>query len=186
MGLLLKRHLPVLFSMFYLFFQSDELIGSEEAIGARNATLEMEEKFSPRIRMSGTTIRPKEAILVILALALLVFSIMLFYKHWSKNYRELNTLPYYAYLYKVRIRLYKCKIHILVGCLQKFAFQVVLSPAKLFRVQNNCWKAAKSINFSQEENRLNSNKTNVINSRPTGGHYSLNDLCIYGIVFLNA
>ena len=92
--------------MFYLFFQSDELIGSEEAIGARNATLEMattEEKFSPRIRMSGTTIRPKEAILVILALALLVFSIMLFYKHWSKNYRELNTLPYYAYLYKVRI-----------------------------------------------------------------------------------
>lgn len=80
--------------------QSDELIGSEEAIGARNATLEMEEKFSPRIRMSGTTIRPKEAILVILALALLVFSIMLFYKHWSKNYRELNTLPYYAYLYK--------------------------------------------------------------------------------------
>ena len=87
-------------------FQSGELIGSEEAIGARNATLEMattEEKFSPRIRMSGTTIRPKEAILVILALALLVFSIMLFYKHWSKNYRELNTLPYYAYLYKVRI-----------------------------------------------------------------------------------
>ena len=91
--------------MFYLFFQSDELIGSEEAIGARNATLEMEEKFSPRIRMSGTTIRPKEAILVILALALLVFSIMLFYKHWSKNYRELNTLPYYAYLYKVRLQL---------------------------------------------------------------------------------
>ena len=72
----------------------------------------MATEFSPRnIRMSGTTIRPKEAILVILALALLVFSIMLFYKHWSKNYRELNTLPYYAYLYKVRRVLCKCKIH---------------------------------------------------------------------------
>ena len=111
-------------------FQSGELIGSEEAIGARNATLEMattEEKFSPRIRMSGTTIRPKEAILVILALALLVFSIMLFYKHWSKNYRELNTLPYYAYLYKVRILLRGANVRYILGCLQKFTFQVGIS-----------------------------------------------------------
>ena len=58
--------------------------------------------FTPQITMSGTEIRPKEAVLVMLALALLVFSICLFFKHWSKNYRDINTLPYYAYLYKVK------------------------------------------------------------------------------------
>ena len=66
-----------------------------------NNTLQDFASTSPRIRMSGTEIRPKEVILVLLALALLVFSIGLFFKHWSKNYREINTLPYYAYLYKV-------------------------------------------------------------------------------------
>lgn len=55
----------------------------------------------PRVRNSGTQIRFKEVVLVLLALALLVFSIALFFKHWSKNYREINTVPYYAYLYKV-------------------------------------------------------------------------------------
>ena len=88
--------------------QAEELIGSQEQL--KNATTSassaseaaaVEDDMSPRIRMSGTEIRPKEAILVFLALALLVFSIALFFKHWSKNYREINTLPYYAYLYKV-------------------------------------------------------------------------------------
>jgi len=62
----------------------------------------MQDSFSPpHIRMSGTEIRPKEVVLILLALALLVFSIWLFLKHWSKNYRDINSLPYYAYLYKV-------------------------------------------------------------------------------------
>ena len=53
------------------------------------------------VRVSGTDIRPKEAILVSLALLLLVFSVALFFKHWRKNYWDINQLPYYAYLYKV-------------------------------------------------------------------------------------
>ncbi len=30
-----------------------------------------------------------------------VFSVALFFKHWRKNYWDINQLPYYAYLYKV-------------------------------------------------------------------------------------
>ena len=39
-------------------------------------------------------------ILIVLALLLLVCSISLFFKHWKKNYRDINQLPYYAYLYQ--------------------------------------------------------------------------------------
>ena len=45
-------------------------------------------------------VRAKEAILVSMALTLLVCSILLFFKHWKKNYRDINQLPYYAYLYQ--------------------------------------------------------------------------------------
>ena len=45
-------------------------------------------------------VRAKEAILVTMALTLLVCSILLFFKHWKKNYRDINQLPYYAYLYQ--------------------------------------------------------------------------------------
>ena len=53
------------------------------------------------VRTSGADVRPKEIILVCLALLLLVFSVGLFFKHWRKNYWDINQLPYYAYLYKV-------------------------------------------------------------------------------------
>ena len=45
-------------------------------------------------------VRAKEAILVSMALTLLVCSVLLFFKHWKKNYRDINQLPYYAYLYQ--------------------------------------------------------------------------------------
>jgi hypothetical protein len=57
--------------------------------------------ITPHVRMSGTDVRVKEVILVCLALALLIFSVSLFFKHWKKNYWDINQLPYYAYLYKV-------------------------------------------------------------------------------------
>ena len=57
--------------------------------------------FSPRHRNGPVEIRAKEVILVCLALLLLVFSVSLFFKHWKKNYWDINQLPYYAYLYKV-------------------------------------------------------------------------------------
>ena len=50
--------------------------------------------------MSLFEVRAKEAILVSMALTLLVCSILLFFKHWKKNYRDINQLPYYAYLYQ--------------------------------------------------------------------------------------
>jgi len=56
--------------------------------------------FSPRHRNGPVEIRAKEVILVCLALLLLVFSVSLFFKHWKKNYWDINQLPYYAYLYK--------------------------------------------------------------------------------------
>lgn len=54
--------------------------------------------FPPRV--SGTQIRVKELVLICLALLLLICSILLFFKHWKKNYRDINQLPYYAYLYQ--------------------------------------------------------------------------------------
>ena len=63
----------------------------------------VEMKSKPFVRISGTEVRAKEVILVCLALALLVFSITLFFKNWRKNYWDINQLPYYAYLYKVGI-----------------------------------------------------------------------------------
>ena len=47
-----------------------------------------------------TQIRFKEVLLISMALLLLVCSVMLFFKHWKKNYRDINQLPYYAYLYQ--------------------------------------------------------------------------------------
>ncbi len=37
---------------------------------------------------------------MVMALTLLVCSLLLFFKHWKKNYRDINQLPYYAYLYQ--------------------------------------------------------------------------------------
>ena len=56
--------------------------------------------FPPPVNVSGTEIRAKEVVLICLALMLLVCSILLFFKHWKKNYRDINQLPYYAYLYQ--------------------------------------------------------------------------------------
>ena len=49
----------------------------------------------PRVEVSV-----KEMILIASALLLLVTSLCLFYKNWKKNYRDINQLPYYSYLYK--------------------------------------------------------------------------------------
>ena len=46
--------------------------------------------FPPKVTVSGTDIRAKEVILVLMALCLLVCSICLFFKHWKKNYRDIN------------------------------------------------------------------------------------------------
>ena len=46
--------------------------------------------FPPKVTVSGTDIRAKEAILVLMALCLLVCSMCLFFKHWKKNYRDIN------------------------------------------------------------------------------------------------
>ncbi len=58
--------------------------------------------FPPRISdyASSEQLRAKEVILICLALLLLVCSVLLFFKHWKKNYRDINQLPYYAYLYQ--------------------------------------------------------------------------------------
>ena len=55
----------------------------------------------PKIRVSGADVKVKEIILVSLALFLLVTSLCLFYKNWKKNYRDINQLPYYSYMYKM-------------------------------------------------------------------------------------
>lgn len=49
---------------------------------------------------SATDTHAKEVILIICALLLLLCSILLFFKHWKKNYHDINQLPYYAYLYQ--------------------------------------------------------------------------------------
>ena len=46
--------------------------------------------FPPRIDPSAHEVRPKEVVLICLALMLLVCSILLFFKHWKKNYRDIN------------------------------------------------------------------------------------------------
>lgn len=86
--------------------KEDRMSAAQQPDGIKNVTTtavfqDLASSSLPRVRMSGTEIRFKEVVLVCLALALLVFSIALFFKHWSKNYREINTVPYYAYLYKV-------------------------------------------------------------------------------------
>ena len=55
----------------------------------------------PKIRVSGADVKVKEVILVTLVLFLLVISLCLFYKNWKKNYRDINQLPYYSYMYKI-------------------------------------------------------------------------------------
>ena len=46
--------------------------------------------FPPNVTVSGTDIRAKEVILVMMALCLLICSVCLFFKHWKKNYRDIN------------------------------------------------------------------------------------------------
>ena len=46
--------------------------------------------FPPQVTVSGTDIRAKEVVLVSMALLLLVCSLCLFFKHWKKNYRDIN------------------------------------------------------------------------------------------------
>ena len=55
----------------------------------------------PKLRVSGADIKAKEIILVSMALMLLATSLCLFYKNWKKNYRDINQLPYYSYMYKI-------------------------------------------------------------------------------------
>jgi hypothetical protein len=55
----------------------------------------------PKLKVSGFDIKVKEIILVSMALLLLATSLCLFYKNWKKNYRDINQLPYYSYMYKV-------------------------------------------------------------------------------------
>ena len=46
--------------------------------------------FPPKVTVSGTDVRVKEVVLVSMALCLLVCSMCLFFKHWKKNYRDIN------------------------------------------------------------------------------------------------
>jgi hypothetical protein len=56
--------------------------------------------FPPRFsNAGGGQVRAKEVIIICMAIMLLIFSIMLFFKHWKKNYRDINQLAYSAYLY---------------------------------------------------------------------------------------
>ena len=55
----------------------------------------------PKLRVSGADIKAKEIVLVSMALMLLATSLCLFYKNWKKNYRDINQLPYYSYMYKI-------------------------------------------------------------------------------------
>ena len=55
----------------------------------------------PKVKVSGYDIKVKEIILVSMALMLLATSLCLFYKNWKKNYRDINQLPYYSYMYKI-------------------------------------------------------------------------------------
>ena len=55
----------------------------------------------PKLKVSGYDIKVKEIILVSMALMLLATSLCLFYKNWKKNYRDINQLPYYSYMYKI-------------------------------------------------------------------------------------
>ena len=71
-----------------------------------SANTEPQSETSIKLQLRETSfdflfeVRAKEAILVSMALTLLVCSILLFFKHWKKNYRDINQLPYYAYLYQ--------------------------------------------------------------------------------------
>ena len=59
-------------------------------------------RYWPKVRVSGIDIKRKEVVIVSMALTLLVTSLCLFYKNWKKNYRDINQLPYYSYMYKVQ------------------------------------------------------------------------------------
>lgn len=54
--------------------------------------------YPPKVTISGTDIRAKEVILVFMALSLLVCSVCLFFKHWKKNYRDINQASVYTFL----------------------------------------------------------------------------------------
>ena len=90
---------------YFLFsFQNFESVKNGTTLTVFQDNTEI--RTTPYVRISGTDVRAKEAILICLALALLVFSISLFFKNWRKNYWDINQLPYYAYLYKVSITNY--------------------------------------------------------------------------------
>ena len=55
-----------------------------------SSELMMSHHFPPKVTVSGTDIRAKEVVLVSMALLLLVCSLCLFFKHWKKNYRDIN------------------------------------------------------------------------------------------------
>ncbi len=46
--------------------------------------------FPPIPVSSGPPIKAKEVVLISLALLLLACSVLLFFKHWKKNYRDIN------------------------------------------------------------------------------------------------
>ena len=62
-----------------------------------NATDSWQDLYPVRRKVD---VSAKEVILVTLALMLLATSLCLFYKNWKKNYRDINQLPYYSYMYK--------------------------------------------------------------------------------------
>ena len=49
---------------------------------------------SLKVTVSGTDVRVKEVVLVTMALCLLVCSMCLFFKHWKKNYRDINQVKF--------------------------------------------------------------------------------------------
>ena len=73
---------------------------SSSMIACEEEDLEDRDYLFPQTKYDPDEIRPKEVILIVLALLLLVCSVLLFFKHWKKNYRDINQLPYYAYLYQ--------------------------------------------------------------------------------------
>ena len=82
-------------------------------------------------RTGPVEVRPKEVILVCLALLLLAFSMTLFFKHWKKNYWDINQLPYYAYLYKVNVMITKALYDVIDVIKNKKAGKVGLDQNEL-------------------------------------------------------
>jgi hypothetical protein len=59
----------------------------------------MSAQYPPKVTVSGTDIRVKELVLIAMALCLLICSVCLFFKHWKKNYRDINqVINYHAFI----------------------------------------------------------------------------------------